>query len=196
MLRKNIKYLLIACTVATSLLLASCASGPSVRTDTAANTNFSGYKTFSFMAEPATDSAGYTSLITQHFKDAINNEMTALGYKYSETNADLIINFNSNVENRTEVRSTPSASINYGYYNYRRGIYAGFPIFANDVDTIHYKHGTVNIDVIDSVKKQLVWEGISEGTLKNSDLKQPKQAIAKVVGLIFQQYPTQPTAKP
>lgn len=176
-----------------SLLLAACATGPKVRSDAAPDTNFNRYKTFSFMAEPATDKAGYATLVTQHFKAAIRNEMTALGYQYSENNADLLINFNSNVETRTDVRSTPTASVHYGYYNYRRGVYAGFPLFANDVDTIRYKYGTVNIDVVDAAKKQLIWEGVSEGTLKRSDLEQPKEAIATVVKLIFQQYPLQKT---
>ena len=190
MLRKNTKSLFVVLTAAATLLLASCATGPKVRSDAAANTNFSGYKTFSFMPEPATDKAGYATLITQHFKDAISAEMAALGYQYSENNADLLVNFNSNVETRTDVRSTPTATFQYGYYGYRRGIYAGFPLYSNDVDTIRYKYGTVNIDVVDAGKKQLVWEGISEGTLKKSDLENPKQAIAEVVGLIFQQYPT------
>jgi hypothetical protein len=158
--------------------------------------NFSTYRTFGFMPEPATDKAGYATLVTQHFKDAITAEMTALGYQYSDANADLLVNFNSNVENRTDVRSTPSASINYGYYNYRHGIYAGFPLISNDIDTVRYKYGTVNIDVVDAAKKQLIWEGISEGTLKKADLENPKQAIATVVGLIFQQYPTRQTVQP
>ena len=187
--RKNMKQILLACAAVAALLISGCVSGPKVRSD-AANTNFSGYKTFAFMPEPATDTAGYATLVTQHFKDAISTEMTALGYQYSDSNADLLVNFNSNVETRTDVRSMPSASINYGYYNYRRGIYAGFPLFSHDVDTIRYKYGTVNIDVVDAAKKQLIWEGISEGTLKRSDLENPKQAIAEVVGLIFQQYPT------
>ena len=190
MLRKNIKQILMVCTAAAALLLAGCATGPKVRSDAAANTNFSAYKTFSFMAEPATDKAGYATLVTQHFKDAISAEMTALGYQYSENNADLLINFNSNVETRTDVRTTPNATFQYGYYGYRRGIYAGFPLYTSDVDTIRYKYGTVNIDVVDAGKKQLIWEGISEGTLKKSDLDNPKQAISEVVGLIFQQYPT------
>lgn len=190
MLRKNMKQIMLACAAVAALVISGCASGPKVRSDAAANTNFSGYKTFAFMPEPATDKAGYATLVTQHFKDAISTEMTALGYQYSDSNADLLVNFNSNVETRTDVRSMPSASINYGYYNYRRGIYAGFPLFGNDVDTIRYKYGTVNIDVVDAAKKQLIWEGISEGTLKRSDLENPKQAIAEVVGLIFQQYPT------
>jgi hypothetical protein len=189
----NYRQMMLAATAAIALLVSGCATGPKVRSDAAANTNFSAYKSFGFMPEPATDKAGYTTLVTQHFRDAIRAEMTALGYQYRETNADLLVNFNSNVETRTDVRSSPSASIHYGYYNYRRGIYAGFPLYANDIDTIRYKYGTVNIDIVDASKNQLIWEGISEGTLKRSDLEQPKQAIADVVALIFQQYPTRKT---
>ena len=192
MLSKNVKRFVIACTTVATLIISGCASGPKVRSDAAADVNFSAYKTFAFIAEPATDKAGYSTLVTQHFKDAITKEMAAAGYSYSESNPDLLVNFNSNVESRSEVRSTPTATFNYGYYNYRRGFYAGFPIYTNDVDTVHYKYGTVNIDVVDAAKKQLIWEGVSEGTLKKSDLEQPKQAISQVVSLIFQKYPTYP----
>ncbi|MDX3773231.1 DUF4136 domain-containing protein [Chromatiaceae bacterium AAb-1] len=174
---------------AAALVLASCSSGPKVRTDSAANVNFSNYKTFAFMPELATDKAGYTTLLTQHLKNSISRELTNRGYRYSETNPDLLVNFNSNVENRSETRTMPAATMHYGYYGYRRGIYTSFPIYTTEVDTIHYKYGTVNIDLVDAAKKQLVWEGISEGTLKKQDLAQPQTAIENVVGLIFQQFP-------
>lgn len=189
MLRQQMKRIMMIA-AASLVLLTGCATGPTVRSDAAANTNFSAYKSFGFMAQQPTDNAEYTTLVTQHFKDAISAEMTALGYQYTEANPDLLVNFNSNVETRTDVRSTPTVSVQYGYYNYRRGIYAGFPLYANDIDTVRYKYGTVNIDVVDAAKKQLVWEGIAEGTLKRTDLNEPKQAIANVVQLIFQQYPT------
>lgn len=191
-----IKKLSIAAVALAALILTGCATGPKVRSDSATNVNFSAYRTFGFMSEPATDKAGYSTLVTQHFKDAITLQMQALGYDYRENNADLLINFNSNVETRTEVRSTPGASLHYGYYSYRRGVYIGLPLQTNQVDTVRYKYGTVNIDVVDAAKKQLIWEGISEGTLKKADLENPKQAIATVVDLIFQQYPTRQTVKP
>jgi hypothetical protein len=193
MLSSNFKSMAIVITAVATLIISGCATGPKIRTDAATDVNFAGYKTCAFMPEPATDKAGYTTLITQHFKDAISAEMGALGYQYSDSNADLLVNFNSNIETRTDVRSTPTASVHYNYYHYRRGIYAGLPLYSNDVDTIRYKYGTVNIDVVDAAKKQLIWEGISEGTLKKSDLEDPKQAIAEVVALIFQQYPSRKT---
>lgn len=174
---------------AAALLITSCASGPNIRTDTAPNTDFSSYRTFGFMPELATDKAGYTTLITQHFKHSITREMTNRGYTYSETNPDLLVNFNSNVESRSETRTMPAATMHYGYYSYRRGLYTSFPVYTTDVDTIHYKVGTVNIDLVDSAKKQLIWEGVSEGTLKKKDLAQPQAAIDNVVSLVFEKFP-------
>ena len=193
MLNRQLKRFTAICVVTTTLILTSCASGPQIRSDAAANTNFTAYKTFSFIPDLATDKAGYTTIVTQNFKAAITREMTKAGYTFSEQNPDLLVNFNSNVETRTEVRSSPSASFSYGYYGYRRGIYAGFPLYTNDVDTINYKVGTVNIDVVDAGKKQLIWEGVAEGTLKKDDLRNPRQAVDKVVELIMQKYPTYPT---
>ncbi|KKO49631.1 hypothetical protein VT06_05405 [Arsukibacterium sp. MJ3] len=173
--------------------LAACSSGPIVRSDKAANVDFSQYQTFAFVSELATDRAGYTTLVTQHFKDAISAELTARGYKYDKSSPQLLVNFNSNVANRSETRSIPTTSYHYGYYHYRRGIvYAGFPVYSTDVSTVHYKVGTVNIDLIDADKRQLVWEGIAEGTLKQLDLEQPREAAARTVAQIFVQFP-QPT---
>jgi hypothetical protein len=192
MLNINRKRITALFSAVVLMSLAACSSGPQVRSDSVSNTNFRGYQTYGFVEQLATDKAGYTTIVTQNFKAAISNEMNRAGYQYSEQNPDLLVNFNSNIENRTEVRSTPSASFGYGYYNYRRGIYAGFPLYTTEVDTVNYKVGTVNIDIIDAQQKQLIWEGVAEGTLKKADLRRPQQAINKVVHLIMQQYPTYP----
>ena len=175
-----------------TLILAACSSKPTVRSDQATDINFNQYQTFSFVEELATDRAGYTTLVTQHFKDAIRSELTARGFRYVESDPQLLVNFNSNVANRSETRSVPMTSYHYGYYHYRRGIvYAGFPVYSNDVNTVHYKVGTVNIDLVDASERRLVWEGIAEGTLKQEDLEQPREAAARTVALIFENLPTQ-----
>tara|TARA_R110002126_G_scaffold172606_3_gene321341 strand:- start:4067 stop:4651 length:585 start_codon:yes stop_codon:yes gene_type:complete len=185
---QKLKFLSIA---VIALSLAACSTGPKVRSDKATNIDFSQYQTFAFVSELATDRAGYTTLVTQHFKDAIRTELTARGYRFDESNPQLLVNFNSNVANRSETRSIPTTSYHYGYYHYRRGIvYAGFPVYSTDVSTVHYKVGTVNIDLVDAEKRQLVWEGIAEGSLKQRDLEQPRQAAARTVALIFEQFPT------
>ena len=173
-----------------AITLTACSSGPKVRSDQATNVNFSQYQTFSFVSDLATDRAGYTTLVTQHFKDAISAELTARGYRYVASDPQLLVNFNSNVASRSATRSVSTISYHHGYYHYRRGIvYGGFPVYNNDVSTVHYKVGTVNIDVVDAAERQLIWEGIAEGTLKQKDLEQPREAAARTVALIFEQFP-------
>lgn len=172
-----------------AIWLAACASGPKVRSDLAPDANLANYQTFGFMSELATDRNGYTSLVTQHLKAAVTAEMIARGFRYSEQEPQLLINFNSNVEQRADIRTTTSAVPYYGYYHYRRGFYSPFPYYQQEIETVRYKVGTVNIDLVDAARKQLVWEGIAEGVLSQKDVSNPRQSMAEVVNQIFQQFP-------
>jgi hypothetical protein len=58
-----------------------------------------------------------------------------------------------------------------------------------DVETVHYKVGTANIDVVDARKKELVWEGVAEGKLTEKVMKDPRAAVNLVVTEIYKQFP-------
>jgi hypothetical protein len=57
------------------------------------------------------------------------------------------------------------------------------------VETIHYKVGTANIDVVDARKRELVWEGVAEGKLTDKVMKDPRAAVNLVVTEIYKQFP-------
>lgn len=182
--------------ISCAVWLAACATGPKLRSDKAPDANLSNYQTFGFMDSLATDRAGYTSLVTQHLKAAVTAEMTARGYRYSEQAPQLLINFNSNIEQRADIRTTTTAAVpHYGYYYYRRGYYSPMPYYQKEVETVRYKVGTVNVDVVDAARKQLIWEGIAEGVLNQQDVQQPRESMARVVNQIFTQYPIAPSAQ-
>ena len=178
--------LALACT----MLAAACATGPQLRTDYDRNVDFTRYETFSFAEELGTDRAGYSSLITSYFKDAVRQEMEALGYRYVEQDPDLVVNFYTRVRERSEVRTRPSATVGVGYYGYRYGLYTAWPLYEQEVDTVHYRVGTANIDVVDAERRQLIWEGVAEGRLTREALENPKPAIEKTVHDLFMQFPT------
>lgn len=180
--------------IAALLVIQGCASGPDYRADFDRSADFGAYETYAFMDELGTDKAGYRSLITQHFKDAIRREMDALGYTYSESDPDLLVNFSATAREKTEVRSRPTPSMTMGvgyggYYGYRAGMYGTFPLYSNDVETISYRVGTANIDVVDADRMQLVWEGVAEGRLSEEVLQDPKPAIDNLVAELFDRYP-------
>jgi hypothetical protein len=176
--------------LAVAVLLAGCASGPDLRADYDRTADFSQYRTFGFVDSLGTDRAGYSTLVTSHFKSAISREMETRGYVLNQSAPDLLVNFNVSTREQTDVQSTPSAGMGVGYYGYRRGMYSAWPMYpVNDVQTVHYRVGTANIDVVDSKRKQLVWEGVAEGRLSDDVLKNPGPAIDSVVTAMFADYP-------
>jgi hypothetical protein len=179
-MRKPILFLLVA-------LLTACAAGPRIRTNSDPSANFAVYRTYNFASELGTDRAGYSTLITSDFKRAVSREMEARGYKLAE-NPDLLVNFFTSVRDASSVRSMPMV-VGVDYYRYRNGLYVAWPLYANDVSTVHYKVGTASIDVVDAARKQLVWEGTAEGRLSSRAQKDPGPAIDKVVAEIFERYP-------
>ena len=169
--------------------LAACSSGPNIRADSDPSANFASYKTFGFFDPLATDKAGYSTLLTARLKDAVKRQLETRGYTYQEASPDLQINFNVNVADKTEVRSTPSASMGYGYYGYRGGMYGAWSGYPYDVETTNYKQGTLTIDAVDAEKKALVWQGVAEGRISKEAMKNPAPAIDSAVAQIFQQFP-------
>lgn len=185
----NKKICLLTAVIVGFSVLAGCASGPTIRADYDRSVDFSAYQTFGFASELGTDRANYSTLITEHFKRAIRQEMETRGYEYTETNPDLLANFYVAIREQTDVRSNPAPTVGVGYYGYRYGLYTGWPAYQTDVRTVHYKSGTANVDLIDAERKQLVWEGVAEGRVKDESLANPGEAIRAVVADLFDSYP-------
>jgi hypothetical protein len=182
-----------AALVGSVLLVAACAEEkPALHTDYDRGANFASYHTYAYVNPVGTDKAGYSSLITQHFKQAIDAQMGMRGYQKVDSNPDLLINFNANAVEKTDVRSTPGSSVTMGtgYYGYRGGMYASMPVYSTpDVQTVRYKVGTANIDIVDAREKKLLWTGAIEGKLTEEAMKNPQPAIENVVTQLFAQFP-------
>ncbi len=176
-----------------TLFAAGCATtgGPKTRIDYDKSAECSVYRTYGFPKETGTDRGGYSTLVTSYLKSAMSSQMEARGYKFSEDRPDLLVNFYMNTRERTEIRPSASASLGYGYYGYRYGLYNAWPLYDDD-RTVTYKVGTLNIDIVDAEKKQLVWEGVAEGRVSEEELQNPKVAINAVVTELMRQYPGRP----
>jgi hypothetical protein len=176
-----------------ALFAAGCATtgGPKTRIDYDRAADFSVYRTYGFPKETGTDRGGYSTLVTSYLKNAMSAQMEARGYKYSDDHPDLLVNFYMNTRERTEIRPDARASVGYGYYGYRYGLYNAWPMYDED-RTVTYKVGTLNLDIVDAEKKQLVWEGVAEGRVSEDELQNPKVAINGVVTELMRQYPGRP----
>src|SRR5688572_4271324 len=186
----SFRTLTAALTLTTALFAAGCATNraPETRIDYDKTANFSVYRTYGFPKETGTDRGGYSTLVTSYLKSSVSTAMEARGYKYSEERPDLLVNFFTNTRERTETRPQAGGSLGYGYYGYRRGLYNAWPMYDDD-RTVTYKVGTINVDIVDAEKKQLVWEGVAEGRVTEEQMSNPKATINAVVTELMRQYP-------
>src|SRR6516162_8072044 len=167
-----------------ALSLAGCETEPQVRSITEPNSNLSAYRTYSFAAQPGTNRNGNVTPLTTFFETAIAREMTTRGYQHVDSGGDLLVNFNARVAEKTDIQSTPGPMYGYGYYGYRGGMYMG-----PEVQTVRYKVGTANIDVVDAKRKVVVWEGVIERELTDDVMKNPQLAVDNAVAKMFAQFP-------
>lgn len=182
--------------VALAAMLTACASRPTIRTDGDPSVNVASFKTFGFYDSVSTDKNQYTSMLSTRLKDATKRELEKRGFTYTSSGAALLVNFHVNIENQTDVRSTPSTGVGVGrggYYGYRAGMYGGWAGYPQEVETVHYQTGTLSIDLVDDSKKQLVWQGVAQGRINKKALDNPAAAIERVVGEIFAKFPVAAT---
>ena len=175
------------------LLLGGCASVPEVRVDFDRSADFTQYKTFGFASPLGTDRGGYQSIVSQYLKAATQREMEARGMRLEAGAPQLLINFNAALNERLRVTSAPS--MGYGYYGYRGGMYLAWPMYRDQTTVTPYTEGTLNIDVVDSARKQLVWEGVVTDSVTPAKLDKVQPAIDAAVAAAFSKYPIAGPAK-
>lgn len=173
--------------LAVASLLSACASGPTIRSDYDHNADFAQYRSFGFMSALGTDKSGYSTLLTERLKTATRSQMEMRGYTYNEQSPDLLVNFNAKLQQKTEV--TPGMPMPVPYYGYRAGFYGGWPGYGWGSDVYQYNEGTLNIDLVDARRKQLVWEGVSVGVVDNVAQANSASSVEANVAQIFSRYP-------
>ena len=172
-------------------IASGCVTTPVVTADYDRSANFSAYRTFGFFEKPDTDSAGYQSLVTQTLKSAVRREMEARGYSYAPAGPDLLINFNSQLAQRTRISQVPA--MHYGYpgwgYHGWGGYYGGWGGYGYDTWVDQYEEGTLRIHLVDARRKQLVWEGVAIARITNRHRQDRQAAVNAAVIEIFARYP-------
>jgi hypothetical protein len=124
------------------------------------------YQTFNFASPLGTDQSGYQSILSQNLKRATQAQLEARGLRLDEANPQLIVNFNARLDDKMRVSTTPAPTMTMGmgmgrgYYGYRGGMYGTWPMYQDQTTVSQYKEGTLNIDIVDAARKQLVWEAV------------------------------------
>jgi hypothetical protein len=180
-----------ACLLAAALLIASCASKPTIETDYDHTVDFSQFKTYGFFDPLGIESPNYSSIYGSIFREAIGKEMESRGYKQSG-NPDLLINVSGRLQDKTKVTTTSDPYMAGGYYGYRRGAYGAWGGYGYGTTThvSNYTEGTVNVDMVDRAQKRMVWEGVAIGRINEKVTNEQRRAnIQAGIQEMFAAYP-------
>lgn len=190
-MRKNniLKVLTLSLAVAA---ISGCSSSGNLRSDYDPDANFGGYTTYNYFENAGPNNGQYQSLFSQYMVTAIDIEMQKRGYTKSD-NPDLLVNFNAILQDKTDIRTSPSMPPpGYGgYYGYRGGYYGAWGGYGYGTEThvSQYTEGTFNIDLVDARKKQLVWEAVGVGRVSEKDLENLEEGVRNGVPRFFEKYP-------
>lgn len=188
-------YMLPLAVAALLLAPGGCVTGPNVRVDFDRSTDFAQYKTFGFSSPLGTDRGGYQSIVSQHLKIATQREMEARGMRLDTIAPQLLVNFNADLNEKMRVTTMPAPTIGLGvgmgggYYGYRAGMYSAWPLYRDETTVMPYTEGTLNIDLVDAARKQLVWEGVVTDSVTQKTLDNVQATINAAVASAFAKYP-------
>lgn len=177
-----------------ALVAAGCTSGPRVRAERDSTADFSRYRTFAFADPLGTDRAGYQTMVSQYLKAATQHELEARGLRLVEADPQLLVNFNGRLSEKFRTTTVPASRMSVGfgyggYYHYRTGFYTTWPLYPPETQVTSYTEGTLNIDVIDAGRKQMIWEGVAVGRVTDKMMDNLEPEIDEAVASIFANYP-------
>ncbi|MEM8846457.1 MAG: DUF4136 domain-containing protein [Bacteroidota bacterium] len=178
------------------VFLASCSS-VRVVTDYDKEANFNTFKTYAFY-KTGIDKAEISDLDKKRILKAIDTEMAARGFVKSQQ-PDVLVSIFTKERERVDVYNN-----NFGFGGFGWGGFGGFGFynpwfygpgfgwgggFGPNVST--RTEGSLYIDVIDTKKKELVWQGRGVGTLNNiKNIEKKEKKIKQFVSEILEKYPT------
>lgn len=179
--------------IISALLVSACAPSVKVRSDVAPGVDLSAYQTYNFFSQMGVEGDSYSSLLGQHFRDAIFAEMESRGFELTQT-PQLQVNVSIGAKDKVKVNTYNDPYLYGGYYGYRGRGYYGSPWYGGGTrTTVHqYTEANVYIDVVDSAKHQLVWQGVATFTVTDKMQEQVRETVISTVNSVFEQFPVAP----
>ena len=164
------------------VFLVSCQS-IYINSDYDKQVDFAKFKTYAFY-KTGIDKVEISDLDKKRIMRSIDEQLAAKGFLKSET-PDMLINISTKEREQVNVNQF-NTGWGYGWGFGWNPMFWGGGMAMNNVST--YAEGTLLIDIIDSSKKELIWQGEGIGHLtQNTDRKDAN--IKEFVSRILTQYP-------
>ena len=184
-MKNTVAYLLVFV-----FFLTSCQS-VRVAVDYDKSAQFKSFKTFAFFKE-GIDRAEVNDLDKRRILRSIEDVLLKKGFIKSE-NPDILVNFFTKERQEINVYNN-----NYGGFNNFGGFGFGWgwgPFMGSQVNISNSTQGTLYIDLIETNKKELIWQGVGNGCL-TTGVEQKDERIQNFVTSILSEYPPQMDSKP
>jgi len=140
---------------------------------------FNSYKSFGFHKE-GVDRAEISDLDKRRILKAIETSLLEKGFTKSET-PDLLVNFFTKEKQQVNIYNNNFNSFGWGWG-------WGGPYFGTQYNVSNSTQGTLYIDLIDTKRKELIWQGIGRGNISTS-VKYKDERINEFVASILREYP-------
>ena len=150
-----------------------------IQTDYDHTTDFSKYKTFTWIKQPKTENP----LMQQRIIDAINTQLEAKGLQLVSTGAELGISANTATKEQQTLNSFYDGFYGWGWHRYWGPV---------TVET--YTVGTLVVDLFDIKTKQVKWWGTASDTISDKPEKNAKK-LNEAVEKMFKHFPPKGTPK-
>ena len=187
----SIQSLVLA--VATVIFFASCSN--TVRIEKAKGTDFSKYKTYSWISPEKPKAAKgnrKNDIAQQNIRYAVDEALQKKGWKEVQSNPDVLVSSELLVEKTQQQERDPVYSESYArsYVNPRTGRYNTFYYPSRFMGYNNYsttvKEGTITIMLIDADSDKTVWQGSATDKLNYSQMTDKE--ISKNVKAIFKKF--------
>jgi len=160
--------------IALFLITVTFAFGQRVRFDYDHSTNFSKYKTFSWIKKPVTPN---DPLMAHRIIDAVNAQLMAKGLRLVGSDGDLALAVNVATQEKHTLNTFYNGFGPWGW---------GLGDSTTTVET--YTEGTIVVDLFDAQTKKIVWRGTAEKQLSSKPEKVTHEE-EKAIEKLFKHYP-------
>lgn len=154
------KHLILA--AAAALVLAACASSPTVKTDHDPSVDFSKYRTYTWGMKPTATSP----LVSQRIVDGVNARLRAIGWTESPDGQVTLAGHVVNSQRQTI--DTFYTGTGMGGWGWRGGWGGGMAMGSAQSTVRTYDVGTLVLDMFDTGTKQAIWRGTASGTVPST----------------------------
>jgi len=169
-------FSILSLTQVTIFLFTSCTTTSHV--EVAQGVNFASYKTFGFSDNKNGKSStrADNEIVDNNIKNSISAELEKQGWKETDQQPDVLVDYNVVVEKAVRQVSDPVYPYPYsGYFftpwRHRMGYYYT-PAFLGGFHTynVPFKQGTLTVNMIDGKTNKLIWQGWSKGEVDSKNV--------------------------